>query len=142
MIILFSATTITPFLLPALSIAAVAAALVFVFMVAILFFRQIRTSREYLHAERMRTLELGMPLEPPENVNVQAKFMHTAFWISFWIVIGVPSAAFFAASAISREIGANVGLAIVVWVGAALASIAAVVCATILMIYSRCGSQK
>ena len=142
MLIIFGAATYATLLLPSLFIVGAAAAMVFVFMVAIFIFRQLRISREYLHAERMKTLELGMPLEPPEQTNVQAKFMHTAFWISFWIVVGVPSAAFSAASTMCREIGGNVGLGVVVWVGAVLASIGAVVCATILMIYSRCNSQK
>lgn len=141
MFIAFGAITSFSLFWPAIILVAGAAAVLFVFMITIMLFRQATENRKLLHAERMRSLEAGIPLNPPEQINVQAKFMHNAFWISFWIVFGVPSAAFSAASAASHENG-SLGLRIVIWIGSALASIAAVVCATILMIHSRGGSQK
>ncbi len=103
-----------------------------------LLFRNLRASRQLLHAERMRSLEAGFPLYPPESpedTKVHSKFLHNAFWISFWLVFGVPSAALSAASAATKT-DASLALSIVIWVAAAVVCVAAVVCAAVLMIYS------
>jgi hypothetical protein len=112
----------------------------FVFFMVLLF-RYLRSSRQLTHTERMRSLEAGFPLEAPvapeETESHQAKFMHNAFWISFWLVSSVPAAALSAASAGTKTVDGSIALSIVVWIGAALASVAAVVCATVLMLNSR-----
>jgi hypothetical protein len=99
-------------------------------------FRQIGSSRDLLHAERMRSLEAGFPLEAPEQARLPAKFQHNAFWIAFWMVFMVPSAALSAASA-STQTNVAFSLSIVIWIAASAVAIAAVVCALVLMIYSR-----
>ena len=102
----------------------------------VMLFRHVRSSRQLLHAERMRSLEAGFPLEAPEEAKLQAKFQHNAFWISFWMVFTVPTAALSAASA-STQSNASIALSIVIWIVAGAVGIAAVVCAAVLMIYSR-----
>jgi hypothetical protein len=99
-------------------------------------FRHIRSSRQLLHAERMRSLEAGFPLEAPEEAKLQSKYQHNAFWISFWMVFTVPAAALSAASA-STQTNATLALPIVIWIVAGSVGIAAVVCAAVLMISSR-----
>jgi hypothetical protein len=102
----------------------------------VMLFRQVRSSRQLLHAERMRSLEAGLPLEAPEEAKLQSKFQHNAFWISFWMVFTVPPAALSAASA-STQTNEYLALSIVIWITAGAVGIAAVVCAAVLMIYSR-----
>lgn len=113
---------------------------VVVLFITILFlwmlFRNVRSSRQLLHAERMRSLEVGFPLEAPEDAKLQSKFLHNAFWISFWMVFTVPTAALSAASA-STQTHASLALSIVIWITAGAVGIAAVVCAAVLMIHSR-----
>lgn len=102
-----------------------------------LLFRYLRASRQLLHDERMRSLEMGIPLEAPEVMQMQQKFLHNAFWISFWLVFSVPTAAFSAASSATRTVNGSLGVTIVIWSAAVTASAAAVICGTVLMIYSR-----
>ena len=107
--------------------------------IVVLSLRYARSNREMLHAERLRAIEAGLPWQEPESVSESAqpgaKFMHNAFWISFWVVVTVPGAAFSAASAVTTEFHIAIGIA--AWSAAAVASVAAVVCATTLMIYAR-----
>ena len=117
-------------------ISAVALGAVFVFVIGILAlsFRYARANRELLHAERIRAIDAGFPWEEPESAQAGAKFMHN----SFWIVVGVPGAAFSAASAATKQFHVEqLAIGIAAWSAAAVASVAAVVCATTLMIYSR-----
>ena len=119
------------------AILSVAAVLLFVGVVfLVMLFRHVRSSRQLLHEERIRSLEAGFPLEAPEEAKLQAKFQHNAFWISFWMVFSVPAAALSAASA-STQTNATLTLPIVIWIMAGAISIAAVVCAAVLMIASR-----
>lgn len=62
--------------------------------------------------------------------------MHNAFWISFWLVALVPSAASSAAATATerRELADYI---MTIWIGASAASAAAVVCAAVLVICSR-----
>lgn len=62
--------------------------------------------------------------------------MHNAFWISFWMVALVPSAA--ATATERRELA---GYITTIWIGASAASAATVVCAAVLMICSRCSRE-
>ncbi len=119
-------------------VAAAVFALTFLFTVLLL--RHLRFTREKLHAERLKMIDAGYPLEEPESTKRPQQFMHNAFWISFWMVALVPSAAFSAAAGATdrRELA---GYLIAIWIGASVASVAAVVCATILMIYSRCSRE-
>jgi hypothetical protein len=103
----------------------------------LLLFRHLRADRQLLNAKRMRSLDAGFPLEAPEAAKIQAKFLHNAFWISFWLVFSVPAAAFSAASAATREWQGSTGTSIVIWIAAGAASIAAVCCATALMLFTR-----
>lgn len=100
--------------------------------------RHARSNRELLHAERMRAIEAGIPWQEPEAESDKpgAKFMHNAFWISFWLVVSVPGAAFSGASAATNEVDQS-AISIIAWIAAALVSIAAVVGAATLMIYAR-----
>jgi Ca2+/Na+ antiporter len=122
------------------AVVGVALLLVFVLFMVLLF-RHLRSSRQLTHTERMRSLEAGFPLQAPpppeETETTQAKLMHNAFWISFWIVVSVPAAALSAASAGTKTVNENIALSIVVWIGAAVVSVAAVVCATVLILNSR-----
>lgn len=118
-------------------VASVAFVVVFItVMFLVLIFRHVRSSRQLLHVERMRSLEAGFPLEAPEEAKLQSKFMHNAFWIAFWMVFTVPTAALSAASA-STKANAPIALSIVIWLAAGGVGIAAVVCAAVLMIHSR-----
>ncbi len=106
--------------------------------IVVLSLRHARAVRELSHAERIRAIEAGLPWEEPESAQAGAKFMHNAFWISFWVVVTVPGAAFSAASAVTKEFHVDqLAIGIAAWSAAALASVAAVVCATTLMVYSR-----
>lgn len=123
---------------PILTIAlAIAAGLGLVVFFLVLLFRHLNSVRQLAHHERMRTLEAGFPLEAAEETKAHAKFMHNAFWISFWLVFSVPAAALSAASTATVKINGSTMLLAVIWSAAAAASIAAVVCATMLMINTK-----
>ena len=125
-------------LLFAILIPAVFCALLVLFIVLLL--RHLRFTREKLHNERLKMIEAGYPLEEAESTKRRQQFMHNAFWISFWMVALVPSAAFSAAATATdrRELA---GYIIAIWIGASVASVAAVVCASVLMICSRCSRE-
>ncbi len=125
--------------LVALLIPIIVCILVAGFLVLVL--RHLRFNRETLHAERLKMIEAGYPLEEPESTKRQQKFMHNAFWISFWMVFAVPSSAFSAATAATAQ-SENTGFIVAIWTGAAAASIAAVVSAAVLMIYSRASHDE
>lgn len=118
-------------------VAATATSLVISITFLILLFRHLRSVRQLTHLERLRSLEAGFPVEAPEETKAHAKFMHNAFWISFWLVVSVPGASFSACSAASAKLNGASVLQIVIWSGAAMTSIAAVACATALMIKTR-----
>jgi hypothetical protein len=117
---------------------AIAAGLIAVGVVVLflmLLFGYLRRSREMEHLERVKAFECGQPLDEPDSS--AAKFMHNAFWISFWMVALIPYSAFSAAAATTRDGEHSVPLAVTVWLFAGLASIAAVAGATVLMLASR-----
>jgi hypothetical protein len=122
-----------------LFIVAFVAAATFIFGVLLiaLLLRHSWRGRQLLHTERMRAIETGHSFEAPDPTTGHAKFMHNAFWISFWMVFGVPGAAFSAATAAMEESGGQLALGLAIWICAGAASVAAVVCATILMVQSR-----
>ena len=117
-----------------LIVATAVCALTILFIVLLL--RHLRFTREKLHAERLKMIDAGYPLEEAESTKRRQQYMHNAFWISFWMVFLVPSTAFSAAATATdrRELA---GYIIAIWIGASAASIAAVVCAAVLMICSR-----
>ena len=125
-------------LLIAILVPAVLCALLVLFVVLLL--RHLRFTREKVHTERLNMIEAGYPLEEAESTKRRQQYMHNAFWISFWMVFLVPSAAFSAAATATdrRELA---GYIIAIWIGASAASIAAVVCAAVLMICSRCSRE-
>jgi len=110
-----------------------------IFLLALFLFallRHLRFNREKLHAERLKMIEMGLPLEEPAATKRQDKHMHNAFWIAFWMVVVVPSSAFSAATA-ATERGEHAGYLLAIWIGASVVSVAAVVCAAVLVILSR-----
>lgn len=113
------------------------------FLVLALLLRHARQQRHLLHLERMRSIEAGYPLQTTDPAEQQTRYLHNAFWIAFWMGFGVPAAAFSAAAATTQEIDEPLGLGIAIWISAAAASVAAVICATILMAAPRItrGSQ-
>ena len=113
-------------------------ALLFVFMLTTRLLQHLSANRTVLHAERLRSIEAGLPLDVSDQTKLQSKYMHNAFWISFWLAFGVPAAAFSAAATATRIIDKSLGLGLAIWICTALASIAAVVCAIVLMIHARC----
>jgi hypothetical protein len=135
MLLAQSSSTVTHSTWPAMMLGAGGGLMLVFILFLVLLFRHLRTSRQLLHVERMRSLEAGIPLEAPEETKLQSKFQHNAFWISFWMVFSVPGAALSAASAATQT--SALALSILIWVVAAVVSVAAVVCAAILMIYSR-----
>ncbi len=124
-------------LVPA-TIATVVGATLFVLCITLVY-RLIHSSRQFTHAERMRSLEVGTPLNPPETTNMREKAMHNAFWIAFWLGMGVPGSAFSAASTVTTQMNISLGLIVAVWASAATASVTGVICATVLMIHSARG---
>jgi hypothetical protein len=103
----------------------------------VLLFRHLHSVRQLTHTERMRTLEAGFPLEAGEGTKAQAKFMHNAFWISFWLVFSVPAAALSAAATATGNVNGSTTLVALIWSGAVAASVAAVGGATVLMLNSQ-----
>jgi hypothetical protein len=100
--------------------------------------KQVAKSREFSHLERMKALELGQPAGPSEAEKCQNKYLHNAFWISFWVGAGVPIAATSAASAIMIETHLQeFRIILSIWICVAVISVASVACATSLMISSR-----
>lgn len=127
-------------LIPLVALLVVAAVGALLILVIVLSLRHLRFTREKLHAERLKMIEAGYPLEEAESTKRRQQYMHNAFWISFWMVALVPSAAFSAAATATdrRELA---GYIIAIWIGASAASVAAVVCAAVLMICSRCSRE-
>ncbi len=113
---------------------------VFVLIVIGLFMLYFRRNRQLLHLERMRAIEMGQPFEAPEAHAAHDKSMHNTFWIAFWMGFGVP-AAVFSAAAKGVSDGA-LGLGIAIWASAAAASVAAVICATALMVRCVTGQRS
>lgn len=127
----------TPLLWVLLGVAGGVSLLLLVVFFLVLLFRHLASVRQLTHAERMKTLEAGFPLEPAEEMKAHAKFMHNAFWISFWLVFSVPAAALSAASTATTKVNGSTTLTAIIWTGGAAASIAAVVGATVLMLSTR-----
>ena len=113
-----------------------AASCAFVVLIIVLVLRHLRFTREKVHDERLKMIDMGYPLEEPESMKRQQKYMHNAFWISFWMVFLVPSAAFSSAASATDRVE-HLGYLLAIWIGASVASVAAVVCAAVLMMYSR-----
>lgn len=124
-------------LVPLVALLVVAVLGALLILVIVLSLRHFRFTREKLHDERLKMIEAGYPLEEAESTKRRQKYMHNAFWISFWMVALVPSAAF-SAAATATERSELAGYIIAIWIGASAASVAAVICAAILMIWSRC----
>ena len=122
-------TLLISILVPAVSCA-------FVVSIIVLVLRHLRFTREKVHDERLKMIESGYSLEEPESTKRQQKYMHNAFWISFWMVFLVPSAAFSSAASATDRVE-HLGYLLAIWIGASVASVAAVVCAVVLMMYSR-----
>ncbi len=121
----------------------VAIALLFVGYLFRLISKQVAKSREFSHLERMKALELGQPVGPSEGEKAQNKYLHNAFWISFWVGAGVPIAATSAASTIMVQTHIqDFGIILSIWICVAVISVASVACATALMISSRYRSSS
>ena len=127
-------------LMPLIGLIVATAVCALTILFIVLFLRHLRFTREKLHAERLKMIEAGYPLEEAESTKRRQQYMHNAFWISFWMVFLVPSTAFSAAATATdrRELE---GYTIAIWISASAASVAAVVCAAVLMISSRCSRE-
>lgn len=100
-------------------------------------------SREFSHVERMKALELGQPIGPSEAEKAQNKYLHNAFWVCFWIGVGVPISASSAASTVMIQTHLqDFGIILAIWICVAVISVASVAFATTLMISSRYRSEK
>lgn len=120
-----------------------AIALLFAGFLLWLIIRQVAKSRELLHLERMKALELGRPTGPTEAEKCQSKYLHNAFWICFWIGAGVPIAATSAATFVMVQGKLEEFFIILaIWICVAVISVASVVCATVLMISCRYWTAK
>lgn len=87
--------------------------------------------REFKHAERIKALEMGVPLDEHEQ---QSKYREGAFWISFWIGAAVPVAGVAAAAISITGGGIESNFAIlVIWSGAAVIGASGVASAAWLM---------
>ncbi len=117
-----------------------AASCAFVILIIVLALRHLRFTREKVHDERLLMIEKGYRLEEPASTKQQNKYMHNAFWISFWMVFLVPSAAFSAAASTTDRVE-HLGYLLAIWIGASVASVAAVVSAAVLMMYSRSSGE-
>lgn len=131
------ATTSLPLFWGVLAIAVGVGLLLLLVFFLVALFRHLGSARQLTHAERMRSLEAGFPLEPAAEAKAHAKFMHNAFWISFWLVFSVPAAALSAASTATAKVNGSPTLIAIIWTGGALASVAAVAGATVLMLSTR-----
>src|SRR5262249_4150277 len=86
--------------------------------------RQSQRSRELEHAERMKAIELGQPLIPPEHDKLHQKYVHNIFWIAFWIGAGVPISAAWAASyAMAQGSIKELSVTLAMWIGVAVSSV-------------------
>ncbi len=100
--------------------------------------RHSRKSRELLHTERMKALELGQPASFSDPDKLQEKYAYSTFWIAFWIGAGVPAAAAWAAAYVMIQPQLQeLGIVIAMWSSVAVVSIASVICATVLMVSAR-----
>ena len=100
--------------------------------------RHSRKSRELLHTERMKALELGQPASFSDPDKLREKYAYSTFWIAFWIGAGVPAAAAWAAAYVMIQPQLQeLGIVIAMWSSVAVVSIASVVCATVLMVSAR-----
>jgi len=108
----------------------------FIILIIILVLRHLRFTREKTHDERLKMIEMGYRLEEPSSTKQRQKYMNNAFWISFWMVFLVPSAAFSAAASTADRVE-HVGYLMAIWISASVASVASVVSAAVLMMYSR-----
>lgn len=98
---------------------------------------QARKARELLHLERIKAFESGILWQEPGSLSQHAKFMHNAFYISFWMVSFGCGGSFTAVGRLSTVAAVPISVLIVAWTAAAATSIAAVTCTTILMIRSK-----
>jgi len=107
-------------------------------VVLVLAFRQMKRSRELLHTERLKAFEAGAQWQEPGTETNEKKQMHNAFWIAFWMVVVGCYAPFAAVSSLVDELQSlHTSVAVVSWISAAAASIAAATCATVLVVRSR-----
>jgi hypothetical protein len=127
----------SPMMLIVIAVSGGIAILLLVVFFLVLLFRHLTSVRQLTHAERVKTLDAGFPLEPAEELKAHGKYMHNAFWISFWMVFSVPAAALSAASTASAKVNESTVLMAIIWTGGATASIAAIAGATVLMLSTR-----
>lgn len=137
-----AATANTPMLWGLIWAGVGGAILVLVGFFFVLLFRHLASERQMTHTERLKSLEAGIPLEAAQEVKAHAKFMHNAFWISFWLVFSVPAAALSAASTATTKVSGSPTLTAIIWTGGAAAAIAAVVGATVLMLSTRARPEE
>lgn len=96
--------------------------------------RSFRHSRQLLHAERMKSLERDGTWGDPNQNGPLKSYVTGSFWLSFWLVLFGCVAPFAAIALVGgfRD-SQSVATPIVAWSAASAASIAAAVCATVIM---------
>lgn len=99
--------------------------------------RHLRLVCENAHAERMKAMDAGCPLADLAPPQEQIRFMVHAFWIAFWIGAVFPAIAVCAAAWATRSGEIRLGFVLTVWCCVAAASLAGVVCGTVILLGSR-----
>ena len=79
---------------------------------------------------------------PAKAEKTDEQSARNAFWLSFWLALGVPFVAFSTANEATQAVADTPGFIIPIWICAGLTSIASSICATVLMVTSRSGDAK
>lgn len=94
-------------------------------------FRHEQRKRQLLHQERMEAIKSGLAWDDPEAAGAAR---HNRFWIAFWIVVCGCSIPFITIAAnLESPFFQESANAIAAWLGAVCASVAACICATMLV---------
>ena len=110
---------------------------IFVFVLLVgLILRHLRIRRQFLHEERMKTIELGRSVEPSAEVRVRDRAVRNAFWIAFWVGGVVPIASVIAAAVTVSNNPYNFNLGTVIWVAVGFIGVAGVASAALMIILS------
>jgi hypothetical protein len=118
---------------------AVAAVLLVMLILAALVVWHLRRNRQLLHLERIKAIDAGQTASfyPPDRS--KQRYIHNTFWIAFWVGAVVPVAAVITAASATSSQGLALPLAvqITIWACVIPVCVAAMVCATIIMVSAR-----
>jgi hypothetical protein len=124
---------------PEILFAAVAAGLCLIAACAALgmVLRFLRLRCEMFHAERMKALESGIPAPSPSPSDHGPTLSSSAVRVAFWMGGVFPIGAIWAAAWATSAEEHGLGHVLTAWIAALLACVAAVVCATVILIRLR-----